>query len=67
MRGKIVARRGHHALICDGWEYYDRAELRRIGDGGKAHTTARHVGTYPSDAEAIVAWLHLLGIKEVSA
>ena len=66
MKGEVVCRRGYHALICDGWEYYDRVEQRGVGDKGKPHTTTRHIGTFFKDADAFAAWIDYLKSQGVA-
>lgn len=60
MKGKVIVSRGEHALICDGWEYYDRYTMRRVGDKGKSYTETTHLGTFFKDADAYSCWLDFL-------
>ena len=66
MKGKVIVSRGEHALICDGWEYYDRHETRRVGDKGKSYTETTHLGAFFKDADAYAAWLDYLKSQGVA-
>lgn len=66
MKGKIISRRGRHALVCDGWDYYDMVERRLSGDGGRPIEIKQRIGTFAADADALSAWFDYLKLRGVS-